>query len=125
MATWAFTILPGRGRNSLGTVSVGPPLSGVRLMVTVHRFVHSTGAVTFFAPGDAVFYAGDEGGIVCQVDFGDIDSDGAYFSALTQLRIDPDHPLAREVQAYQQRRSSTLGQMHGTPALDDETVVRF
>jgi hypothetical protein len=50
-----------------------------------------------------VFYAGDEGGIICDV----TPSRGAkqvYVVSLTHLRIAPDHPLFAPILAYQHER---------------------
>jgi hypothetical protein len=51
---------------------------------------------------DWVKYSGDVGGISCAFEY----SDGKerYAVSLTHLKIDPEHPLADEVVAYQQRR---------------------
>ena len=50
-----------------------------------------------------VFYAGDEGGIVCDV----TPNQGAkevFVVSLTHLRIAPNHPLFRPIVAYQRER---------------------
>ena len=50
-----------------------------------------------------VFYHGDEGGIACDV----TPTHGAkavFVVSLTHLRLPPDHPLARDVRAYQTER---------------------
>jgi hypothetical protein len=50
-----------------------------------------------------VFYAGDEGGIVCDV----TPNQGAkevFVVSLTHLRMAPDHPLFRPILAYQLER---------------------
>jgi hypothetical protein len=51
---------------------------------------------------DWVKYSGDVGGISCAFEY----SDGGerYAVSLTHLKIDPEHPLAKEVIAYQNRR---------------------
>ena len=54
----------------------------------------------------SVLYIGDEGGIMC-----DITPDGsnsAIICSLTQVEILADHPLAAEIQAYQQARIRKL-----------------
>jgi hypothetical protein len=55
---------------------------------------------------DWVKYSGDVGGINCAFEY----SDGGerYVVSLTHLKIDPEHPLAEEVIAYQQRRIRLL-----------------
>jgi hypothetical protein len=54
-----------------------------------------------------VFYAGDEGGIVCDV----TPNQGAkevFVVSLTHLRITPDHELFAPIQAYQRERVRRL-----------------
>jgi hypothetical protein len=55
---------------------------------------------------DWVKYSGDVGGINCAFEY----SKGGerYAVSLTHLKIDPEHPLAEEVVAYQQRRIRLL-----------------
>ena len=56
---------------------------------------------------DSVLYLGDDGGIACAIGmWGD---KTAVITSLTRLRIDRDHPLAERIQAYQSRRSQSLG----------------
>ena len=56
---------------------------------------------------DGVIYAGDEGGILCEITPEEQDKE-AYVVSITFLRIDPKHPLAEEVKAYQKQRTQTL-----------------
>ncbi len=54
-----------------------------------------------------VFYAGDVGGVVCDV----TRNDGAkevFVASLTHLRIAPNHPLFRSILAYQSERVRRL-----------------
>jgi hypothetical protein len=56
-----------------------------------------------------VLYLGDEGGISCDVT--PPDSWGAKMAvvvSITQLRIDPGHPLAREIRTYQRERTTRI-----------------
>ena len=53
-----------------------------------------------------VSYAGDEGGIVCQLDAGA--DTGAVLTSLTHLRFDPHLPLARDILTYQKHRVKRL-----------------
>jgi hypothetical protein len=50
---------------------------------------------------------GDEGGIVCRLDFGD-EAKNAAFVSITHLRFDARLPLAREITAYQKHRVKRL-----------------
>ncbi len=54
-----------------------------------------------------VMYAGDEGGILCEIAPEEQDKED-YVVSITFLRIDPKHPLAEEVKAYQKHRIQTL-----------------
>ena len=51
-------------------------------------------------------YAGDEGGIVCQLDAGA--GTGAVVTSLTHLRFGPRLPLARDILTYQKHRVNRL-----------------
>ena len=50
-----------------------------------------------------VFYAGDEGGIICDVT-PTKDANEAFVVSLTHLRVAPQHPLFRSILAYQLER---------------------
>lgn len=54
-----------------------------------------------------ISYAGDEGGIVCQVK-ADIEKTEEVFASITHLRFDPRQPLTREIVAYQKHRVKRL-----------------
>jgi len=57
----------------------------------------------------SVIYLGDEGGIGC--DLGIIgDEKEAIVCSLTHLSLNPRHPLAREIRAYQRERKKRLAQ---------------
>lgn len=58
-----------------------------------------------------VVYSGDMGGILCQVKHDKDDS--IVLMSLTHLRIDRDHPLAAEVEAYQHHRILKLALADG------------
>jgi hypothetical protein len=54
-----------------------------------------------------ISYAGDEGGIVCRLDFRG-EAKNAAFVSITHLRFDARLPLAREITAYQKHRVKRL-----------------
>jgi hypothetical protein len=54
-----------------------------------------------------ISYAGDEGGIVCRLDFGHKTKNEVYTS-ITHLRFDRRLPLARDIVAYQKHRVKRL-----------------
>jgi hypothetical protein len=51
-----------------------------------------------------IHYAGDEGGIVCKLDFGTEDDRAVFVVSITYLTFDRRLPLAREIAAYQKHR---------------------
>jgi hypothetical protein len=55
---------------------------------------------------DWVKYSGDIGGINCAFVVPDVEKQ--YVVSITHLKIDPEHPLAEEVIAYQKRRIQRL-----------------
>lgn len=62
----------------------------------------------------AVSYAGDDGGIVCKLDFAE-DTDKAIYASITHLRFDPRMPVAREIAAYQKHRVKHLRRQPSDP----------
>jgi hypothetical protein len=54
-----------------------------------------------------ISYAGDEGGIVCRLEFGR-ETENAVFASITHLRFDPRLPLARDIIDYQKHRVKRL-----------------
>ena len=56
---------------------------------------------------DRVMYSGDEGGIMCVIQPGDKD-ETIVGASITHLNIDPAHPLAEAVTAYQRNRTHQL-----------------
>ncbi len=62
-----------------------------------------------------IYYAGDEGGILCTLDFGLDDSKEVYVVSITHLRFGGKSALSRAVVAYQRHRVKKLTQLHGRP----------
>lgn len=54
-----------------------------------------------------VGYSGDEGGIMCALK-GEVGDKQKHIISITHLKIDPNHPLAPEIEAYQQNRTMRL-----------------
>jgi hypothetical protein len=54
-----------------------------------------------------ISYAGDEGGIVCRLDFAR-ETENAAFVSITHLRFNPRLPLARDIANYQKHRVKRL-----------------
>jgi hypothetical protein len=59
-----------------------------------------------------VFYSGDMGGITCALENKPEDKE-AFVVSITHLKVDPDHPLASEIEAYQRQRVSGLAIQNG------------
>ena len=59
--------------------------------------------------------AGDEGGIVCKLDFGTEDDREVFVVSITYLTFDRRLPLAREIAAYQKHRVKRLRRGSPTP----------
>jgi hypothetical protein len=55
-----------------------------------------------------VRYLGDEGGIMCHLNFGFSDSKEVHIVSITHLRFDRAHPLAREIEGYSKHRIKRL-----------------
>ena len=68
-----------------------------------------------------VLYIGDEGGIMCDVT--PSEAKQAQLVSLTHLEINPHHPLAREIRAYQRERSKRLRQS-GEPGKPSSFTIR-
>ncbi len=60
-----------------------------------------------------IYYAGDEGGILCTLDFGLDDSKERHIVSITHLRFDGKSVLSRAVVTYQRHRVKKLKQLHG------------
>ncbi len=60
-----------------------------------------------------VDYSGDEGGIMCTLDFGFDDTKERHIVSLTHLEVDRRNPLAREIEAYRKHRIKRLKKLHG------------
>ncbi len=62
---------------------------------------------------DDVLYLGDVGGIGCALRLTQ-EQDTAIVASLTQLRVKSNHPLAKEIRAYQMARTRKLAQAGST-----------
>jgi hypothetical protein len=58
---------------------------------------------------EQVFYAGDDGGIMCGLR-GIGDGETAYVVSLTHIKVKERHPLARAIKRYQRERRKALAQ---------------
>lgn len=71
-----------------------------------------------------VYYAGDEGGILCVIQPGD-EEEIKHFFSLTHLRIQDDHPLAEEIKNYQRKRVMRLALENGKTGKAQRLAKRF
>ena len=70
-----------------------------------------------------VFYLGDEGGIMCDVTQSRASKEAIVVS-LTHLRIPPDHPLFRDIRAYQLARIRQLAEADQAESDQEEPIGR-
>jgi hypothetical protein len=62
-----------------------------------------------------VNYAGDEGGIVCTLDYWPDKAGDVRLVSITHLKFDRRDPLSREIRAYQKHRIKRLRKLDGRP----------
>ena len=62
-----------------------------------------------------IHYTGDEGGILCKLDFGHEDGREVLLVSITHLTFDRRLPLAREITAYQKHRVKRIRRSGPTP----------
>ena len=60
-----------------------------------------------------ITYFGDDGGIMCHLDFGFHDQENAHIVSITHLSFDRKNPLSREIRTYQKHRIKRLKKLHG------------
>ncbi len=60
-----------------------------------------------------VRYAGDEGGILCTLDFDDHSSKDVYIVSITHVTFGRRNPLWRDIKRYKNRRIKRLRQLQG------------
>jgi len=80
---------------------VTPELAATLQTKNTKSDIPSTCSITWIS------YAGDEGGIVCRLDF-TREIETAAFASITHLRFNPRLPLARDIAAYQKHRVKRL-----------------
>ena len=60
-----------------------------------------------------VRYAGDEGGVLCTLDFGDPASKDVYIVSITHVNFERRNPLWRDIERYKKRRVKRLRRLQG------------
>jgi hypothetical protein len=95
--------LLGRLKAALPLVlGISPPLAATIQGQAPNMTVPTVCQVTW------VSYAGDEGGIMCRLQFDDESRTKQIFASLTHLVTRPGTPLAHEISAYQKHRRKRL-----------------
>lgn len=61
----------------------------------------------------AVHYLGDEGGIICRLEFQGRDAQRGVLASIAHLEFDPRQPFASEIAAYQTHRVKRIGAVNG------------
>jgi hypothetical protein len=94
------------------------PLSAVpspALMATLRERA-SAAKITSDCKVTKVMYAGDEGGIVCHLTFGEEEKSEVFVVSITHLAFDRRLPVAREIAAYQKHRINRIRRDNTTDA---------
>ena len=60
-------------------------------------------------------YMGDEGGIMCYLDFGFFDTANVHIVSITHLKFNRKNPLAWEIKAYCKHRIKRLRKLQDVP----------
>jgi len=60
-----------------------------------------------------VRYAGDEGGILCTLDFGDHPTKTVYIVSITHVTFERRNPLWRDIERYKKHRIKRLRKIQG------------
>lgn len=60
-----------------------------------------------------VFYAGDEGGILCTLDLGDRAATDVHIVSISHLAFDRTVPMAPDIEAYQRHRIKKIRRQTG------------
>ena len=76
-------------------------------LAAILQVQNPTGEISSACTITWISYAGDEGGIMCRLEF-DQQTKKAAFTSITHLRFDPRLPLARDIAAYQKHRVKRL-----------------
>ena len=63
-----------------------------------------------------VMYAGDEGGVMCQLTFDEEENEEVVLVSITHLAFDRRLPIARDIAAYQKHRIKRIRRENATDA---------
>lgn len=98
------------------TEAMPPPALAFPALMANLRERSSTAKVSLGCRITKVIYAGDEGGIVCQLTFDEDEIKEVFFVSITHLAFDRRLPVAREIAAYQKHRIKRIHRENATNA---------
>jgi hypothetical protein len=76
----------------------------------------STAKITWHCKITDIFYAGDEGGVMCHVIFDQEEKEQVFLVSITHLAFDRRLPIAREIASYQKHRIKRIRRENTTNA---------
>ena len=74
--------------------------------------------ITWHCQVTDIFYAGDEGGVICHVIFDQEENEQVFLVSITHLTFDRRLPIAREIASYQKHRIKRIRRENPTDAPD-------
>jgi hypothetical protein len=74
--------------------------------------------ITWHCQVTDIFYAGDEGGVICHVIFDQEEKEQVFLVSITHLAFDRRLPIAREIASYQKHRIKRIRRENPTDAPD-------
>ena len=76
----------------------------------------SAAKITWHCKVTDIFYAGDEGGVMCHVIFDQEEKEQVFLVSITHLAFDRRLPIAREIASYQKHRIKRIRRENNTDA---------
>jgi hypothetical protein len=76
----------------------------------------SAAKITWHCQITDIFYAGDEGGVMCHVIFDQEEKEQVFLVSITHLAFDRRLPIAREIASYQKHRMKRIRRATDAPA---------
>jgi hypothetical protein len=74
----------------------------------------SSAKITWHCQVTDIFYAGDEGGVMCHVIFDQEEKEQVFLVSITHLAFDRRLPIAREIASYQKHRIKRIRRRENT-----------
>jgi hypothetical protein len=91
---------------------LSPHFASPSLIATLRK-QSSTAHITPRCTVTRVYYAGDEGGVMCHLVITEYTGSNVFVVSITHLAFDPRLPVARDIAAYQKHRIKRLRLEHG------------